>query len=185
MKAINASLLTALKLTQDDCIRKHTSTVKSNQQKPQWCLQASRRGRKNSDDIAKNVLTTNKPEATNFARKNRYNPLYIPESQNEEDAASIYSNDEGPVASKDSYQGLARKRSRKKIREESKISKQNRQPNNGSNTVKDPIAILDDSIIKMLKPSRLQRLIGKKTVVKTFPGASVADMKHYVKPTLE
>ena len=40
-------------------------------------------------------------------------------------------------------------------------------------------------MIKMLKPSRLQRSIGKKTVVKTFPGASVADMKHYVKPTLE
>ena len=130
------------------------------------------------------MRTTNKPETTNFAGENRYNPLYIPESQNEEDAASI-SNDEAPVASKDSYQSLAPRRSRKKIREESKISKQNRQPNNGSNTVKGPIAILGDSMIKMLKPSRLERSIGKKTVVKTFPGASVADMKHYVKPALE
>ena len=179
-------LLTALKLTQDDCTRKHTSTVKSNQQKPQWCLQANRRDKKNSDDIAKNMPTTNKPETTNFAGENRYNPLYIPESQNEEDAASI-SKDEAPVASKDSYQSLAPRRSRKKVGEESKIPKQNRQPNNGSNTVKDkgPIAILGDSMIKMLKPSRLQRSIGKKTVVKTFPGASVADMKHYVKPPLE
>lgn len=126
--------------------------------------------------------TTNKPET--FAGDNRYNPLYIPESQNEEDAASI-SNDEAPVASKDSYQSLAPRRSRKKIGEESKIPKQNRQPNNGSNNVNGPIAILGDSMIKMLKPSRLQRSIGKKTVVKTFPGASVADMKHYVKPTLE
>ena len=114
MKAINASLLTALKLTQDDCIRKHTSTVKSNQQKPQWCLQANRRGKKNSDDVAKNVPTTNKPETTNFAGENRYNPLYIPQSQNEEDDASIYRNDEAPVASKDNYQSLARRRSRKK-----------------------------------------------------------------------
>ena len=102
----------------------------------------------------------------------------------------FFSKDEAPVASKDSYQSLAARRSRKKVGEESKIPKQNRQPNNGSNTVKDkgpnrPIAILGDSMIKMLKPSRLQRSIGKKTVVKTFPGASVADMKHYVKPTLE
>ena len=57
--------------------------------------------------------TTNKPETTNFAGENRYNPLYIPESQNDEDAASI-SNDEAPVASKDSYQSLAPRRSRKK-----------------------------------------------------------------------
>ena len=184
LESENASLLTALKLTQDDCTRKPTSTVKSNQQKPRWCLQANRRDKKNSDDIAKNMPTTNKPETTNFADENRYNPLYcIPESQNEEDAASV-SNDEAPVASKDSYQSLAPRRSRK-IGEESKIHKQNRQPNNGSNNVNGPIAILGDSMIKMLKPSRLQRSIGKKTVVKTFPGASVADMKHYVKPTLE
>ena len=31
----NASMLTAVKLTKDDCIRKHTSTVKSNLQEPQ------------------------------------------------------------------------------------------------------------------------------------------------------
>jgi lysophospholipase L1-like esterase len=41
-------------------------------------------------------------------------------------------------------------------------------------------------MIKMLNPSRLRRSIGRKTIVKTFPGASVTDiMKHYVKPTLE
>ena len=189
LKELNTALShtnSDLRITQDDCTRKHTSTVKSNQQKPQWCLQANRRDKKNSDDIAKNMPTTNKPETTNFAGENRYNPLYIPESQNEEDAASI-SKDEAPAASKDSYQSLAPRRSRKKVGEESKIPKQNRQPNNGSNTVKDkgPIAILGESMIKMLKPSRLQRSIGKKTVIKTFPGASVADMKHYVKPTLE
>lgn len=71
---------------------------------------------------------------------------------------------------------------KEKIREESKVykPKQSQQPNNGSNTVKGPIAILGDS---MLKPSRLQRSIGKKIVVKTF--VTVAEMKHYWKPTLE
>jgi hypothetical protein len=40
-------------------------------------------------------------------------------------------------------------------------------------------------MIKMLNPSRLRRSIDRKTIVKTFPGASITDMKHYVKPTLE
>lgn len=37
----------------------------------------------------------------------------------------------------------------------------------------------------MIKPARLQRSTNKKTIVKTFPGATVVDMNHYLKPTLE
>ena len=47
------------------------------------------------------------------------------------------------------------------------------------------IAILGDSMIKMIKPSRLQRSTNRKIIVKTFPGAAVKDMNHYLKPTLE
>ena len=46
-------------------------------------------------------------------------------------------------------------------------------------------AILGDSMIKMIKPARLQQSTDKKTIVKTFPGAPVMDMNHYLKPTLE
>ena len=65
-----ASLLTALQLTQDDCTGKHTSTVKSNQQKPHWRLQVNRRDEKNSDDIAKNMPTIpiNQKLLTSLAR---------------------------------------------------------------------------------------------------------------------
>ena len=37
----------------------------------------------------------------------------------------------------------------------------------------------------MTKPARLQRSTNKKTIVKTSPGATVVDMNHYLKPTLE
>ncbi|CAB4008165.1 Hypothetical predicted protein, partial [Paramuricea clavata] len=47
------------------------------------------------------------------------------------------------------------------------------------------IAILGDSMLKKLSPSRLRRSTGKKIIVKTFPGATTSDMKHYIKPTLE
>ena len=37
----------------------------------------------------------------------------------------------------------------------------------------------------MIKPARLQRSTDRKIIVKTFPGAAVKDMNHYLKPTLE
>lgn len=73
----------------------------------------NRRGKKNSDDNARNVPTNNRPATTDFAGENRFNPLYIPESQNENDTASI-SNDEVPVSSKECYQSIAPRKSRKK-----------------------------------------------------------------------
>jgi predicted nucleic acid-binding Zn-ribbon protein len=52
-------------------------------------------------------------------------------------------------------------------------------------TTGNTIAILGDSMIKMIKPARLQRSTDRKIIVKTFPGAAVKDMNHYLKPTLE
>ncbi|XP_028415956.1 uncharacterized protein LOC114539518 [Dendronephthya gigantea] len=39
-------------------------------------------------------------------------------------------------------------------------------------------------MVKMLQPAKLSRSAGKKIQVKTFPGAKIADMEHYVQPTL-
>jgi hypothetical protein len=68
---------------------------------------------------------------------------------------------------------------------------QDRQSNNRSNTqktnaksTKSPVAILGDSMVKMLQPAKLSRSADKKVQVKTFPGATIADMEHYVQPTL-
>ena len=36
----------------------------------------------------------------------------------------------------------------------------------------------------MLQPTKLTRSVGQRVRVKTFPGATIADMEHYVQPTL-
>ena len=172
----------ALRILQDDI--KHASTVKSNQQTDQWCLQENRRDKRNGGDSTRKVLTADKPETTDFAGANKYNLLQILEPQNDQDAVSL-DNEAASPALDESYQSPALEKPRK-AREKSRTTKpKHNQQHNGSNSTEGSIAILGDSMIKMLKPSRLRRSIGKKTIVKTFPGASVADMKHYVKPTLE
>ncbi|CAB4034257.1 RNA-directed DNA polymerase from transposon BS [Paramuricea clavata] len=45
--------------------------------------------------------------------------------------------------------------------------------------------IVGDSILKHLYPRKLQQGINGKAIIKTFPGASIDDMLHYVKPTTE
>ena len=47
------------------------------------------------------------------------------------------------------------------------------------------ITILGDSMIKMIKPQKLSRSIGEKVNIKTFPGATIEDMHHYIQPTMK
>ena len=46
------------------------------------------------------------------------------------------------------------------------------------------LAVLGDSMIKYINPRQLQNGVKPKIAVKTFPGAAIADMSHYAKPTL-
>ena len=61
---------------------------------------------------------------------------------------------------------------------------QDRHRNNNAKSIKSPVAILGDSMIKMLQSSKLSRSAGQRVQIKTFPGATTAAMKHYVQPTL-
>ena len=56
-----------------------------------------------------------------------------------------------------------------------------------SRATEGPITILGDSMIKMIKPTKLSRSIGEKVNIdiKTFPGATIDDMNHYMQPTLK
>ena len=47
------------------------------------------------------------------------------------------------------------------------------------------IAVLGDSMLKHLNPRRIQHGIDHKVTIKTFPGAGVDEMIHYVRPTLQ
>ncbi|CAB3987388.1 Scavenger receptor cysteine-rich type 1 M130 [Paramuricea clavata] len=60
--------------------------------------------------------------------------------------------------------------------DERKTKTKQRQPN---------IVILGDSMLKHLNPRRIQQGIDQKISIKTFPGAGVDEMTHYVKPTLQ
>jgi predicted transcriptional regulator len=46
------------------------------------------------------------------------------------------------------------------------------------------VAIVGDSMLKYVNPSKLRKSLKRNVNVKTFPGAKVVDMHHYVKPTL-
>ena len=46
------------------------------------------------------------------------------------------------------------------------------------------IAIVGDSMLKYLNSTKLRQNLRKNVLVRTFPGAKVKDMKHYVQPTL-
>ncbi|CAB4011076.1 Scavenger receptor cysteine-rich type 1 M130 [Paramuricea clavata] len=46
------------------------------------------------------------------------------------------------------------------------------------------VAILGDSMLKQINARRIQQGMKHKIVVKTFPGAGIKEMNHYVKPTL-
>ena len=46
------------------------------------------------------------------------------------------------------------------------------------------VAIIGDSMLKYINPSKLRKNSNHSVRVRTFPGARIDDMKHYVKPTL-
>ena len=47
------------------------------------------------------------------------------------------------------------------------------------------VAILGDSMIKFIKPQKLCKSLKCNVMVKTFSGANVDDVKHYIKHTTE
>ena len=61
---------------------------------------------------------------------------------------------------------------------------QDPKPSRATSAQQRKIAILGDSMIKGINSRKLQHGLKQKVIVKTFPGAHVADMTHYVKPTL-
>ena len=69
---------------------------------------------------------------------------------------------------------------------QNRTERKHKQQQNGLKPIQGgSIAIIGDSMLKALNPSKLRRSTGKKISVKTFPGATTSDMNHYVKPTLD
>uniref|UniRef100_A0A7M5X7G8 SGNH hydrolase-type esterase domain-containing protein n=1 Tax=Clytia hemisphaerica TaxID=252671 RepID=A0A7M5X7G8_9CNID len=96
---------------------------------------------------------------------NRYDALFIQENDNENLIAS------------EQNDNVTRRKSRN-----NNNKKRNSVNNNNDN--RKTVAVVGDSMIKYIKGFKLSNK-SNKVVVKTFPGAKVDCMKHYIKPTLD
>ena len=73
---------------------------------------------------------------------------------------------------------MKKTKAKKKGKQTSK--KDNRESSLNENTV-----LIGDSIIKNIQAWKLSKSANRRVQVKSFPGAKVADFKHYLKPTLD
>ncbi len=69
---------------------------------------------------------------------------------------------------------------RDKVNNDKKAQDPRRSPRGGQSR----IAVLGDSMLKHINARRIQQGMENKVVIKTFPGAGVEEMNHYVKLTL-
>ena len=170
-----ASLLTAIRLIQSDDIN-----VRSNNNESQvWTrIESKTQGKTKNQTPSRRIN-----QASNqILEQNQYASLAVDESNENKDM-------EHNVTPSSTHTENSTKSGRRiqHQKEKQRHSVEPKQQHNASSSksTEGPIAILGDSMLKKLSPSRLRRSTGKKIIVKTFPGATTSDMKHYIKPTLE
>ncbi|XP_066911826.1 dual specificity protein phosphatase YVH1-like [Clytia hemisphaerica] len=111
------------------------------------------------------VKPINNTQMNQMTLKNRYETLFVEESDNENFITS------------EQNENITLRKSRNK--------NENRNKNtDNSNNNRKTVAVVGDSMIKYIKGFKLSNK-NKKVVVKTFPGARVDCMKHYIRPTLD
>ena len=148
------SLITAIKLIQHD----QSNSSRSNGKIDSW----QNVGNKNSS--AKRISKTNNAAktATSTTNINRYEVL------SDSDAEPTKEQTPSHIKPTTSQMNPTK----------AKPSSQKNNPK--SRATEGPITILGDSMIKMIKPTKLSRSIGERVNIKTFPGATIDDMNHYM-----
>ena len=117
--------------------------------------------------IRKNLQSLQKkPQNEQLSLNNRYDALFIDENIND--------NDNDFAITSQQNENVTKRKERKS----------NKTENQNNNIRKKVVAVIGDSMIKHIKGHKLSNK-NKKVVVKTFPGAKVDCMKHYVIPTLQ
>lgn len=173
------SLITAIKLLQQDLIQPSGNQ----EQVDTW--QTVQRKKTNVIKPATNVTrkTSDTKVTNNYV--NRYEVL----SDSDLEALNVNEENEEPNSPQVLPTTKQKSPSRKTIHGKPPTikspNKQQRNQNGRSRAVEGTITILGDSMVKMLKPLKLSRSIGARVNVKTFPGATINDMSHYVQPTLK
>ena len=166
-----ASLLTVIQLLQTDC---NHPKVDESKECDSWTKSRTANFRRKTSTGGNKESQLN----NNITVSNQFAPLMIDESENDEVIESI----KIPETSK----SLMKTNKSFRNHTQNRTERKHKQQQNGLKPIQGgSIAIMGDSMLKALNPSKLRRSTGKKISVKTFPGATTSDMNHYVKPTLD
>jgi hypothetical protein len=180
------SLITAIKIVQND---------QKMHQESAWNVVKNRKPNQNENTLREQYSGENSHNGP-VETTNQYSIL----SDNDNDdeilmlsQSELPKNRNLPEASKQSHRSNQDKRrnnttqtkqqqtnDRDKVNNDEKAQDPRRSPRVGQSR----IAVLGDSMLKHINARRIQQGMKHKVVIKTFPGAGVEEMNHYVKPTL-
>ncbi len=88
------------------------------------------------------------------------------------------------TCSNDNQKDPSKRNQRHQPQRHATCSKGNHEDQSKRPSHRSKIAVIGDSMVKYLNPTKLRQNLKKSVLVRTFPGAKVVDMKHYVQPTL-
>ena len=183
LESEKASLLTALKLIQDDYTQMTNKTSAANQN---YCStvrlddETTRKSSKSerthgTNNIGKEQSSSGYVEPSHNPyqvlshhdddSKNSTNTANVSESEQPDQTVSRLVNDETGVLSETKAHSV-----------KEKTASQSKSHVN--------VAIVGDSMLKYINSGRLRKSLNQNLLIKTFPGAKVANMQHYVKPTM-
>ncbi|CAB4024720.1 Furin [Paramuricea clavata] len=171
------SLVTVIKIIQNDQEQQQASwTVANNRKK-------TTEGRNTS---AHNPVGTKNVKAKeSVQQKNQYTALSISDvDDSESDSNNVSDNRSDDItATQVPKQDQRHERNRHSKKDSQQVKEANIPKNTKHN--RPTVAILGDSMLKHLNPRKIQHGLDHKVTIKTFPGAGVDEMIHYVRPTLQ
>ncbi len=88
------------------------------------------------------------------------------------------------TCSNDNQKDPSKRNERHQPQRHATCSKDNHEDQSKRPSHRSKIAVIGDSTVKYLNPTKLRQNLKKSVLVRSFPGAKVVDMKHYVQPTL-
>ncbi|CAB4000157.1 Hypothetical predicted protein [Paramuricea clavata] len=179
------SLITAIKIVQNDCNTNKQSTwswnvVKNRKPNQNESTQRGQNSGENSHNgLAKtdnqySVLVDESDDEINILSQSR-----LPKNRNQSEPPrhTIRSNE-------DKRRNYSAPRKQQADNDRNNNNNERAQDSRTPRVGQSRVAILGDSMLKQINARRIQQGMKHKIDVKTFPGAGIKEMNHYVKPTL-
>ena len=180
-----ASLLTAIRLIQSDADLNNSTNITTTKHLPRNTYKKVASGHKrrkiNGNSSSKQIADTTS-NLVDALGSNRFSPLEVKSADESEQEIRRDADEVGPTS-----HGLGPYSKTKKPTKSTRNSL-NCNPSDVPTTHDlDSVTILGDSMLKQLDVNRVRRSINsnKRVNIRTFSGATIEDMKHYVEPTLK